>query len=503
LALSDLTKNWQGSEISSHPDEAGHFVTGMMVFDYLRAHAGEPPLAFAEQYYARYPKVALGHWPPGYYVLQSAWFAVAGPGIWQAHALNWILVAAFAALWIWGLRGFAEVAVVAGSLAWLISLPALHRCAEMLLSDWAVLVWTWAAALLWLQEMDRPSVQLQALWISAAALAILTKGNAWMLLPALTLAPALAGEWRSTRWRAIAAICLLSAPFYLWAAGAGWSYPLESAMRTDWMNVAVKRWRLLLALWTSLPWPIWAAALLGFLGGWKLEARRWRRLWIFASVFCVTTFVFLLLSGLSFEDRAMILTIPFLCYLILIPAVVWRRDWGLACLALFALERSSLEIPAAKGYRGIAATIRDNGEAGPAVLVVSDSIGEGAVVAHILEGDERRERVVLRGSRLLSQQAWNGHHKQERYDSGEEMRELLERIPVQWILLDSVNTLPYATKLRALIPEWRLLERRRNGGRILELYAIEKNFGRPLPPFRLELGLERGGRPIEYRPGPL
>ena len=65
-------------DIATHPDEAAHFVTGTLVYDYCTMSLGSSPLAFAEEYYVRYPKVAFGHWPPAFYGLQTIWFMIAG-----------------------------------------------------------------------------------------------------------------------------------------------------------------------------------------------------------------------------------------------------------------------------------------------------------------------------------------------------------------------------------------------------------------------------------------
>jgi hypothetical protein len=45
------------SEVASVPDEAGHFTSGMMVYHYCRAPLGTDPVAFAESFYVRYPRV--------------------------------------------------------------------------------------------------------------------------------------------------------------------------------------------------------------------------------------------------------------------------------------------------------------------------------------------------------------------------------------------------------------------------------------------------------------
>ena len=52
------------SEFGGHPDEAAHYVTGLMIRDYLTGGIPEHPMKFARNYYDHYPKVALGNWPP-------------------------------------------------------------------------------------------------------------------------------------------------------------------------------------------------------------------------------------------------------------------------------------------------------------------------------------------------------------------------------------------------------------------------------------------------------
>ena len=62
----DVAFLWQlfagayGSEFGGHPDEAGHYVTGLMVRDYVATGFPGSPMKFAGEYYRHYPKVALG-----------------------------------------------------------------------------------------------------------------------------------------------------------------------------------------------------------------------------------------------------------------------------------------------------------------------------------------------------------------------------------------------------------------------------------------------------------
>ncbi|MGZ4972189.1 MAG: hypothetical protein ACXWDN_05465, partial [Limisphaerales bacterium] len=67
------------AEFGSEPDEAAHYVTGLMIRDYIAHGFPGSPMHFAKDYYEHYPKVALGHWPPMFYLIQSAWTLIFSP----------------------------------------------------------------------------------------------------------------------------------------------------------------------------------------------------------------------------------------------------------------------------------------------------------------------------------------------------------------------------------------------------------------------------------------
>src|SRR5579859_5632961 len=66
------------SELASESDESAHYITALMIRDYIVQGIPGKPLAFAKNYYLHYPKVAFGHWPPVFHVLQAAWMLVFG-----------------------------------------------------------------------------------------------------------------------------------------------------------------------------------------------------------------------------------------------------------------------------------------------------------------------------------------------------------------------------------------------------------------------------------------
>ncbi|HEY1049213.1 MAG TPA: hypothetical protein VGE39_05650, partial [Prosthecobacter sp.] len=70
-----LTFAWFGgafnSDLGGDPDEAAHAVTALMVRDYLTEGLRTSPMTFAKTYYEDFPRVALGHYPPLYYLLTA------------------------------------------------------------------------------------------------------------------------------------------------------------------------------------------------------------------------------------------------------------------------------------------------------------------------------------------------------------------------------------------------------------------------------------------------
>ncbi len=510
VAVHGCFQNWQGGEIATHPDEAGHFVTSMMLHDYFSRHLGENPLAFAEAYYARFPKVALGHWPPGYYGLTTLCYAWAGVGLPQAHALNLVLAAMVAFCWTLLLRRVLSWPLALGLIAFCFTLPVMQQITALLLSDIAVFAGTGATLALWLRALSRRNARAWA-WLGIALTATLwMKGNAWPLVPAMVLATWLNREGQiKMALGAATAASLAAGSFYLYAKTAGLSYPLHRIVAVTETNTLLLRTRLAGDLLDTIPWPL---MLLAAAGSWiarPLPASPLRRLWAFATAASAAMLVFLWLTGLSYEPRVAAPLILLLLVLAVIPASSLERwhAWGAPLLlglllAAAASWRMDSPLPRARGFRELTSKI------GPAkqplaVLVASDAIGEGAVVAHRLLADESRQGVVLRGSRLFSQQRWSGAQAVELYTTKEQVQEVIDHIGVHFVILDSQLNSRYAALLRELSPAWELLERRRHAQRVLELYRIPAHQGQAIREFSFPMGVERNGRRVHFRPGPL
>ncbi|MDZ4289338.1 MAG: hypothetical protein U0984_15335 [Prosthecobacter sp.] len=64
---------WAGggwlSDAAGDPDEPAHAVTSLLVRDFLAGEDWAHPAAFGKEYYKNFPKIAMGHYPPVYYLV--------------------------------------------------------------------------------------------------------------------------------------------------------------------------------------------------------------------------------------------------------------------------------------------------------------------------------------------------------------------------------------------------------------------------------------------------
>src|ERR1039457_72543 len=68
------------ADFAGNPDSPANHVTSIMISQYLRGGSWQSPMNFAEQYYIHYPQVAIGHWPPFFYLCAGIWGLILGVG---------------------------------------------------------------------------------------------------------------------------------------------------------------------------------------------------------------------------------------------------------------------------------------------------------------------------------------------------------------------------------------------------------------------------------------
>jgi hypothetical protein len=71
-----------------------------------------------------------------------------------------------------------------------------------------------------------------------------------------------------------------------------------------------------------------------------------------------------------------------------------------------------------------------------AALLISDYIGEGAVISEFALRQPKPAVYLVRGTKLLASQDWNQGHYRGRVHSGEECARLLASVPIDVLVLD-------------------------------------------------------------------
>src|ERR1700685_2548586 len=134
VGLALLAVQWSAgawnAEFNSNPDESAQFVSGRMIWEYLTTLPRENPVTWAKQYYLHYPKVAIGHWPPGYHLAEGSWSLIFGSSRNSAMWLQWfIALVALMALYTLARPRFS-LAVTCGIVVFAIAVPVFQQSLE-------------------------------------------------------------------------------------------------------------------------------------------------------------------------------------------------------------------------------------------------------------------------------------------------------------------------------------------------------------------------------------
>jgi hypothetical protein len=523
LALQLSTGAWR-SDFGGHADEGAHVVTSLMLRDYLAGGWREQahPVRYAEAYYGRFPKVAIGHYPPGFYLLAGLWLLP-----WRAPEallLLMALVSAGAATAAWRLArdtlgpGPAPLFLALA----LCLMPLFRTYTAIVMSDSLLVLCALLAALAFLRFLRRRRLQDALAFGAWAAAAILVKGSGLCLALLPPLAIALAGRWPLLReprlWVAPLPVLVFALP-WMWATHGITAEGMAEAGPNSYFREASAFYFKGLA--ELLGWPALALLALSLLALLPLAAVR-RRIPANEGA-CVAL-------ALALSVLLLALAVPSgldLRYLLpLLPAALVAGAWGLRAaisavrpglaswavpaFALLALVGASPLRPVEKRYTGAAELIDlvlaedreansgegEVGETAPVVpaparlpvLLVADATGEGALTAAAAFAGPERLR-ILRGSKLLATSDWLGRGYSPTFEGPDGFRELLRREGIRYAIVEDSGG-------REELPEhWvaterLLLGRGQDDNRLTVIESLRKRgTSRPLRLFRLDESL--------------
>jgi hypothetical protein len=469
---------WSGffaTELARHPDEPAHFVSGVLVFDYLRSGFPQPPLAFGEQFHSQYPKVAIGHWPPMFYAIQGVWYALFGADPRSLILLLAVVTALTAALLLWRTtqRHGPVIGLVVTAL--FLATPLVRQSTVIVGSDSLVTLFSFLAVLAYIDFMQRGRALSLGAFSLCALLGLLTKGTALPLAIFVPLAPVLARRTAVFRSRAIwvtgVVIAAIVTPLYALSLQTGGFGALADLLR----YVAHPSTRLFVlgqfATITSVV--VFAGALLGLaaLGSGRAAMAERRDDAAAALAWIIAVVGFQLLSPITGEPRYLLPTIVALLLLFAeglhtvrdAVSARWRQIPATlvpVSLGLIALLTLWSPMPVLiTGYGNAARAIPTNGEHTVRVLISSNSQGEGAFVAERLIHDPDRTSVVLRAYHYLADDDWFGHTYRLKVETAAAVRELLSRDNVGFVVIDdygqpSGRAAPHHQLLHRMVAEY-------------------------------------------------
>jgi 4-amino-4-deoxy-L-arabinose transferase-like glycosyltransferase len=453
----------------SGADEPSHFLNGYFVADYLRHHFGTNPMAAATDFYVHYPKISIGHWPPAYYGLLGLLFLVLPPTLPVAFALN-VLLAALPALAV-----AAALALLAGRRAALAGVlvyamtPLVLEGQAMFMVDQPLAACLVAATAVWIAYLCAPGWGKAIGFALLAALAVLMKGNGWLVVFIPLFHIALTRNWKQLLsiklYVAAALMAVLVVPWYVLTAkiaADGFNYQAGIAYATQ----------ALLANLGTLAHALTPAGMLlavvGVVAEYRARAAAPRR-WTLVSGILSLLLATLTLQSLvpvDIVDRYMAPALPALVVLAVLGAarlLVWlaaRRPGPLAALAGIALAAVAM-IPGVlhlaarepKADTGIALVARQLAPTGmPALTVIDGPAGyEGAFIAQMAVHDARLQGYVVRASKLLADSNFMGSSYTLKFDSGSAVLAELRRLGVQHIVIVRANNAaayPHSQQLR-------------------------------------------------------
>jgi hypothetical protein len=449
LALSAAFIQWRSgaysADLAAYPDEPAHVVSGLMVHDYVvrLLRLAEPafpagPRAFAEAYYVHYPKVAIGHWPPLFYIVQAAWMFAFGRTKTALLLLMLTVVAATAILVRDLARHFSgsEWAGLSAAAIFLL-LPVTQQSLYAVMPD-AVLALLAAAAI---AVAAHPRWSPQWLWVIAiAAVMVHFRGAPLLLLFFIAVVASVYLKTLRLRfpWMALLIMFLLvGVPLLL----------VRQTARLHVGNVANAAVMFPVHLLRTLgPVPF----VMTVLGAWVVPYRK-QQGWFGITGLVLGIWLFFSVAIVPWENRYLMIGLP-ACILLTAGAWQWMAarlraitrlpgGWILGALAvgtaLLCLRRPVIVRKPNANYEAAVRQVLDGPDGLETVyLVAGNSLCEGAFIAGVDLADRPGRHIVLRSSKTLANSDWSGRYFVPLFQSPEAIAAFLEGSHISLVVID-------------------------------------------------------------------
>jgi len=447
------------SDFGGHADEAAHVVTSLMVRDYLAGPVFhlQHPMHYAETYYDHFPKVALGHYPPGFYLLMGLWLLpmrTKTAGVLTSLQSKKLLP-------LWGARACGLLFVL---------LPLVQTYTVIVMSDIMVVVLAILAIHSFQSFLNSGKLAPALCFGLLAALAILTKAAGLFLALVPPLSIALSGRWATLKnwrlWMAPAPVIVLALPWmaYSWKITAD---GLSSEPLRDYIHEAIPFYGQ--AMVRELSWV--GLGLLGvsivarFVKGKPTNGQdaSWAVHW--ATIGSLLVFYIMTPSGM--DERYLLPLIPSALTLALYGAASLgallsakrsnnsnpaRWTWA-ACLIGASFLLACVWRPSGKLYTGAQICMDEamaHCPANPIFLVSGSANTEGALVAAAALTPNHQNVTVIRATKALATTDWMGRNYVSKFAQPAELLAYLTQSHVNCVIMDTPDvhsTFPHEHQL--------------------------------------------------------
>ncbi|MBI1357222.1 MAG: hypothetical protein GC160_23015 [Acidobacteria bacterium] len=527
FAVQNRTGAWE-REFGFHPDESAHYVTGVMVSEYIRDGAPTSPLRFAEQYYIRYPRLAIGHWPPLFPATLGGWFLLFGPGRGSVFTLMALLGAATATLLYLLVRRGASAWLAAGAVVWWILFQAPTQIlTSSVMTEVPLTLCCLAAVLAYISYLERPGLGSALLFGLAAAAALLIKGLGIVLafLPPLGVLAcgrlSLLKRWDF--WLPAGVVLLLAGPWYLLQGSlipTAFGSPMHRLTLTRLVDSS-ERAGFVVNLLGPAATIVAALALAAVFLGPALRGRCSPMVAVIGAYAVASLFLHVALPESAEPRHLFHLTPVFIAVVALAAGALaerlpaWTAPPARFALALLALGRLAWphDWPQKPDFALIDLAERlaaDHSLDGSVFLVSSNGTAEGAFIAEAARLAPDPRWFVLRATKSLAWVNWRGGGYYEPYfETAESLEEYLESQPVAVLVLErgQFEDLAHDALLRGAIEEhperWRRIAEASSSNQPFQVFAYRSTAPdvRPRGPIRVDMS-RRLGHALEASPNP-
>ncbi len=491
-----------------------------MVYKYVTTSIGANPMAFAERFYAHYPAVAFGHWPPLFYILQATWGLFFG----LSRTSDLILLAVLTSITS-TLLYCAVTNNVGRAYGFLFAilftfLPIVQKHTASIMAEVPLTLFTFATALAFARLTVRPTTASAFCFGLCLCSAIYVKGNAWalMALPfiALLLTRSLPVLFAKYFWLPMVCVFACCAPLTL-ATRAMMKDGFES-FSLGYVSRAFPNLLLFHLMLVGLP-----LLMLACIGVFITVVQPlWRGVpvrpfWASNAAVIVSVLFFHALVPTSVEPRKIFMSIP---SLLTFAAV------GLRC-AVDLLERTNTSLKLQNvalfafgvlmaGWFLMQPHSVEHANMGPVAQIILDrkDLDRSAILVAASERDERSElsfvaemadreqgayrHAVIRAGKFMADSSWLGSDYKLRYSDTAEVAAAIRDIPISAIVLytDEGRSNPHGQlikRLTSISTDWLLVhsERAAEGDIGLWISRHRRSGEVRLPPINLARKLGR------------